>query len=137
MMIDIAVHAVTRARALLPHDARSLLLASLRSRVPEQRRQAIEACLAARAFAAGFARGADPVRTRRRHIVDMDHEHWLRGYEAGQHAADHAAAQYLGDQLRPPGGALGSSAAPPCTPRPAAAPLTLRRAQPTPQLTLF
>jgi hypothetical protein len=60
----------------------------------------LRARLAARAFADGFARGADPRRARRRHVVDLDtHEHWLRGYDAGRVAAAAAESAYLDARL--------------------------------------
>ena len=86
----------------LPADVVRLLRAALRSRNADHRRVAMDACLAARAFAAGFARGADPERAYRRHVVGAHHEHWLRGYDAGQRAAEQAAQSYLRDQLVPP-----------------------------------
>ena len=87
-------------QAVPPRHPRSFWLATFAQ--PERRHDAIEAAHAARAFAAGFARGADPERMPRRHVVDVDHEHWLRGYEAGQRAADRAATRYLGYQLHVP-----------------------------------
>src|SRR5579859_1232917 len=99
MAVLIAEQPTTQIRAHRSPDARAQLLAGLRSRFPERRRQAIEAALAARAFAAGFARGADLQHTRLRHVVDVHHDHWLRGCEAGRSAADRAAADYLGDDL--------------------------------------
>jgi hypothetical protein len=105
------------------------------------------ACLAARAFAAGFVQGADSERARRRHVADLHHEHWLRGYDAGQRAAAEAAARYLGDQLRAPSGARDSRATAASAPRSDAEPPTPRSkraraisatgAQPCPQLTLL
>jgi hypothetical protein len=50
----------------------------------------MEACLAARAFAAGLCRGADPERACRGHVIGPHHEHWLAGYHAGLRAAEHA-----------------------------------------------
>jgi hypothetical protein len=86
----------------LPADVARLLLGGLRSRNADRKRIAMEACLAARAFAAGFCRGADPERAYRRHVIGPHHEHWLRGYDAGQRAAEQAAVRYLRDQLLPP-----------------------------------
>src|ERR1051326_263404 len=87
----------------LPPDLLRRISTGLRSPKPERKQQAIAALLAVRAFAAGFARGADPLGATRRHIVDNQHEHWLAGHAAGQRAADHAAARYLGDRLLLPG----------------------------------
>jgi hypothetical protein len=127
----------------LPADIARRLLAGLRSREPERRREAMQALLAARTFAAGFVQGADVERARRRHVVDLLHEHWLRGYDAGQRAAAEAAARYLGDQLRAPTAALDARASPPSAPRAIAGPRTPRPnaratgAQASPQLTLI
>jgi hypothetical protein len=131
----------------LPADVVRLLQAGLRSRRPERKHRAIEACLAARAFADGFAKGADPERAYRRHVIGPHHEHWLCGYEAGQRAADQAAARYLREQLSPLACALHvdsptpnapSSDAPAPTTRPGRAGANRApRAQPSPQLTLF
>lgn len=124
----------------LPADVARLLQAGLRSKKAECNQQAIEACLAARAFAAGFTRGADSERAHRRHVVGPHHEHWLRGYQAGLRAAEDAAARYLRDQLLPssatPNAHAPSAAAP--TPRPERARATRAiRAQPFRQLTLI
>src|SRR4051812_31827226 len=88
-----------RSKPPLPPDLARRVTAGLRSPKPERRRRAMAACLAARAFAAGFVQGADSERARRRHVADLHHEHWLRGYDAGQRAAAEAAARYLDDQL--------------------------------------
>src|SRR5262249_27514894 len=96
----------------LPADVVQLLRAGLRSRNADRSRVAMNACLASRAFAAGFARGADPERTRRRHVVGSHHEHWLRGYEAGQRAAEQAAQWHLRDQLLPPSTTATDACAP-------------------------
>lgn len=93
--------AAQRATPPLPADIERMLVAGLRSREPVRKRRAMAACLAARAFAAGFARGADPLSDRRRHIVDDHHEHWLAGHAAGQRAADDAQARYVRDHLLP------------------------------------
>ena len=108
----------------LPAELARRVTAGLRSPKPERRRQAMAACLAARAFAAGFVQGADSERARRRHVVDLHHEHWLRGYDAGQRAAAEAAARYLGDQLHAPGAALDARASVPSAPRSDAGPRT-------------
>jgi hypothetical protein len=80
----------------LPPDLHRLISSGLRSSAPERQQRAIDACLIARAFAAGFVRGADPVHRRRRHVVDAHHEHWLAGYRAVDDAtADHLRAQLL------------------------------------------
>jgi hypothetical protein len=127
----------------LPADVARRVLADLRSAKPERKRQAIEALLAARAFAAGFVQGADVERARRRHVVDPHHAHWLRGYDAGQRAAAGAAAHYLGDQLRTPRAALDAPAPTPSAPRSNAGPRTPRpstraiSAPFSPQLTLI
>jgi hypothetical protein len=131
----------------LPTDVARLLLAGLRSRKPERKRLANEACLAARAFAAGFSRGADPERACRRHVIGAHHEHWLRGYDAGQRAAEQAAAGYLRDQLLPLTTAADVNTAASSAPAPDAAAPTSQperaratcatRAEPPPQLTLF
>jgi hypothetical protein len=96
----------------LPADVAQLLRSELRSRNASRKRLAMEACLAARAFAAGFARGADPERAYRRHVVGPHHEHWLCGYDAGQRAAEQAAQRYLRDQLELPSTATGDARAP-------------------------
>ena len=134
----------------LAGDIVQLLRAGLRSRNADRRRVALEACLAARAFAAGFARGADPERAYRRHVVGPHHEHWLRGYDAGQRAAEQAAQRYLRDQLASPSApgtvapvsatassasTAGTAAPIPRTPR-ARATCAMRACLP-PQLTLF
>jgi hypothetical protein len=127
----------------LPPDVTRRLLAGLRSPKPERKRQAIEALLAARAFAAGFVQGADADRARRRHVVDQHHAHWLRGYDAGQRAAGKAAARYLGDQLHAPDAALDAPVPLPSAPRSNARPRTPRAstratsAPPRPQLILI
>jgi hypothetical protein len=60
----------------------------------------VRAHLAAHAYADGFARGADPKRARRRHVVDSEtHADWLRGYDDGRRVADAAATAYLAAQL--------------------------------------
>ncbi len=46
----------------LPGDLVQQLNAGLRSRNADRKRASMEACLAARAFVAGFCRGADPER---------------------------------------------------------------------------
>jgi hypothetical protein len=52
-------------------------------------------CAASGAYARGFAAGADPRRTRRRHVVDAaTHAHWLRGYDDGRAAAYKADDAY-------------------------------------------
>lgn len=146
-------HATPRTSSLqrsipsLPADLARRVTAGLRSPTPERRRQTMAACLAARAFAAGFVQGADSERARRRHVVDLHHEHWLRGYDAGQRAAAEAAARYLADQLHAPGAALPARASVPSAPRSYAGPRTpppkraraihAIGAQPTPQLTLL
>jgi hypothetical protein len=131
----------------LPGDLVRQLNAGLRSRNADRKRAAMEACLAARAFAAGFCRGADPERACRRHVTGPHHEHWLAGYHAGLRAAEHATQRYLRDQLQSSGtprddsapatAATDASAASP-TPRPprARASRTTRAPFP-PQLTLF
>ena len=129
----------------LPADIAQLLRSELRSRNASRKRLAIEACLAARAFAAGFARGADPERAYRRHVVGSHHEHWLLGYDAGQRAAERAAQRFLRDQLVPPttaaseasaASASTDAAAPIPRARRARASRTTRACLP-PQLTLF
>jgi hypothetical protein len=130
----------------LPVDLARRVTAGLRSPRPVRKQQTIDALLAARAFAAGFVQGADSERARQRHVADLDDEHWLRGYDAGQRAAAEATARYLGDQLcraDPPGARPVTSSAPRAevaarTPR-------FRRARairavgalPSPQLTLL
>jgi hypothetical protein len=127
----------------LPPEVTRRVLAGLRSATPARRRQAIEALLAARAFAAGFVQGADTERARRRHVVEPHHEHWLRGYHAGQRAAAEAAARYLGDQLHAAHAALDTPAPPPSAPRSNARPRAPRprtraiSAPASPQLTLI
>lgn len=96
-----------------------------RSRNPDRKRAAMEACLAARAFAAGFCRGADPERACRRHVIGAHHEHWLRGYHAGLRAAEHATQRYLRDQLQP-------SSTPPDASATATAAIGANRASSTP-----
>ncbi len=67
---------------------------------------AIAAHLAARAYADGFARGADPRRAPRRHVVEPGtHVHWLRGFDDGRAAAEAAAAAYLALELAAAGAA--------------------------------
>jgi hypothetical protein len=78
----------------LPADVAQLLRSELGSRNENRERLAIKACLAVGAFASGFVRGADPERAYRRHVVGSHHEHWLRGYDAGQRAAEQAAQRY-------------------------------------------
>lgn len=85
----------------LPPDALRWISAGLRSAKPERRQRAIDASLAARAFAAGFARGADPLGAGRRHVVDDHHEHWLVGHAVGRYAAVDAAARYLREHVLP------------------------------------
>jgi hypothetical protein len=135
MIANPATRALSADRPCRSAEPSALLLAGLRSRNPARRHEAMEASLAARAFAAGFARGADPERTQRRHVVDVHHEHWLRGYEAGQRAADQAAMQYLGDQLRPRAGAPGDQNAAIAATR--STPPAQRCGSLAPQLTLF
>ncbi len=131
----------------LPGDLVQQLNAGLRSRNADRKRASMEACLAARAFAAGFHRGADPERACRRHVIGPHHEHWLAGYHAGLHAAEHATQRYLRDQLQRPGtapdrsepapAATGANAVAP-TPHPARARASrTTRAPLLPQLTLF
>lgn len=70
----------------------------------------LRAHLAARAFADGFARGADPRRARRRHVVDPEtHAHWLCGYDAGRAAAAAAQGAFLEMQLADPDAAEGGA----------------------------
>lgn len=136
-----------RAMSPLPVDLARRVTAGLRSPKPERRRQAMAACLAARAFTAGFVQGADSEHARRRHVVDQHHEHWLRGYDAGQRAAAEAAARYLADQLHAPGATLdarapvprasGSDAGPRTSPPKRARAIHAIGAQPAPQLTLL
>lgn len=129
----------------LPAEVAQLLRSELRSRNANRTRLAMEACLAARAFAAGFTRGADPERAYRRHVVGPHHEHWLRGYDAGQRAAEQAAQRYLRDQLVPPSTAADDARAPSAStgaavaiPRPQRArAIRATRACPPTQLTLF
>lgn len=130
----------------LPADVVQLLRAGLRSRNADRRRVAMDACLAARAFAGGFARGADPERAYRRHVVGPHHEHWLCGYDAGQRAAEQAAQRYLRDQLVPPSTATCDACAPGVSTADTAAPIPrperarairATRACLPPQLTLF
>jgi len=109
----------------LPGDLVQQLNAGLRSRNADRKRAAMEACLAARAFAAGFCRGADPERVRRRHVIGPHHEHWLAGYHAGLRAAEHATQRYLRHQLQPSGTTPGDSA-------PATAATDAGAAEPTP-----
>lgn len=57
--------------------------------------------LAARAFAQGFANGADPTKRATRHTVDYaTHLHWRAGFEAGRAAIDAAVARYRREALR-------------------------------------
>jgi hypothetical protein len=131
----------------LPADVAQLLVAGLRSRNASRKRVAMEACLAARAFAAGFSRGADPVRAYRRHVVGPHHEHWLCGYDAGQRAAEQAAVRYLRARLVPPSATgMTNASAPTATTVDAAAPIAFphserairtSRSPIKPQLTLF
>lgn len=72
---------------------------ALRSSNPNTRRLALDAQLAARAFAQGFLCGADQAHARRRHEVDPFHAHWRLGFEAGRRAAELATMAYLADQL--------------------------------------
>jgi hypothetical protein len=135
MIVNPAIQAFSAARPRHSAEPSALLLAGLRSRNPARRHEAIEASLSARAFVAGFARGADPGRSRRRHVVDVHHAHWLRGYEAGRRAADQAATRFLGDQLRRRAGAPNGENAAITAPRPT--PPAQRCAPLAPQLTLF
>jgi hypothetical protein len=131
----------------LPGDLVQQLNAGLRSRNADRKRAAMEACLAARAFAAGFCRGADPERACRRHVIGPHHEHWLAGYHAGLRAAEHATQHYLRDQLQPPGttpdesapaiAATDADAAAPTPRLPRARAPRTTRASLSPQLTLF
>jgi hypothetical protein len=99
----------TAAMPGLPPDLHRLISSGLGSSAPERQQRAIDACLIARAFAAGFVRGADPVHRRRRHVVDAHHEHWLAGYHAGRRAVDDATAGHLRAQLLPASAALAST----------------------------
>jgi hypothetical protein len=131
----------------LPGDLVQQLNAGLRSRNADRKRAAMEACLAARAFAAGFCRGADPERACRRHVIGPHHEHWLAGYHAGLRAAEHATQRHLRDQLQRPGttpdhseptiAATGTDAAAPTLHLPRARASRTTRAPLPPQLTLF
>jgi hypothetical protein len=91
------------ARSTTPSATLQLLRGALRSRDPQRKALALDSRLAARTFAAGFARGADPDRARRRQIKRPNHQHWQRGYDAGRRAAEAAEAEYLHAQLTPPG----------------------------------
>jgi hypothetical protein len=63
--------------------------------------QWLEAWMASKAYAEGFARGADPKRYRRRHTVDpRTHEHFRRGHEDGVRAAEAAERSYFAARLR-------------------------------------
>jgi hypothetical protein len=126
----------------LPSDLMRQLLARLRSSKPARKRHAIDACLASRAFALGFVCGADPERARRRHVVGPHHEHWLRGYDAGQRAAEHATTGYLRDQLLLPHATPNATSLAPrvAAPRPRterAPAIHAARTQPSAQLTLL
>jgi len=58
--------------------------------------QYLAACAASGAYLRGFAAGADPRRSRRRHVVDSaTHAHWLRGYDDGRTAAYAADSAYM------------------------------------------
>lgn len=58
-------------------------------------RENVAASLAARAFEAGFAAGADAHRARRRHAVDpVTHQDWRAGYDAGRAALKAALAAH-------------------------------------------
>jgi len=68
----------------------------------------IAAHMAARAYADGFAAGAD-LRARRRHAGDAaTHAHWRRGFDAGRRAVESAERAYLDVQLA----AVGAGGAP-------------------------
>jgi hypothetical protein len=55
-----------------------------------------------RAFEDGFARGADPLRARKRHAVDPStHDSWRRGFDAGRAAAALAAKAFKIELTRP------------------------------------
>lgn len=99
----------TAAMPGLPPDLHRLISSGLRSSAPERQQRAIDACLIARAFAAGFVRGADPVHRRRGHVVDAHHEHWLAGYHAGRRAVDDATTGHLRAQLLPASAAPAST----------------------------
>jgi hypothetical protein len=139
--------ALRSATPPLPGDLAQQLHAGLRSRNADRKQAAMEACLAARAFAAGFCRGADPERAHRRHLLGPHHEHWLAGYHAGLRAAEHATQRYLRDRLQPPGMApdasatatatIGVAVAPSLPSPPRARATRTPRAPLPPQLTLF
>jgi hypothetical protein len=55
----------------------------------------VDIALAVRAVAQGFQAGADPMRRRRRVVIDpATHQHWRRGFEAGRTAAAAAEKNY-------------------------------------------
>jgi hypothetical protein len=86
----------------LPGDRRAT--APRRAALPQRRPQARRAGGVSRGagLRGRVARGADPERAYRRHVVGPHHEHWLCGYDAGQRAAEQAAQRYLRDQLASP-----------------------------------
>jgi len=64
-------------------------------------RRVIDAHVAARAYAEGFARGADARARRQAAVVEpATHAHWWRGYEEGRRAIDAAERAYFEELLR-------------------------------------
>lgn len=56
-------------------------------------------CAAMGTYLNGFAAGANPRRSRRRHVYDgSTHAHWLRGYDDGRTAAYAAERAYETEQ---------------------------------------
>ncbi len=51
--------------------------------------------IAVRAYAKGFAIGADPLSLAKRHVVEpATHKHWQAGFEAGRRAVEQASGGY-------------------------------------------
>lgn len=60
---------------------------------------AMARALALRAFAEGFAAGADPDRAKRRRVSGQaNEEHWRRGYNEGREAAKAAEERFKDEQ---------------------------------------
>lgn len=65
-------------------------------RACEDNARRLTVAVAKRAFAEGFARGADPDRARKRHVVNpATHAHWMAGHAAGEAAAREELDEYV------------------------------------------